>query len=321
MKKILVIGGEGFIGWHIVNFLRAELHTEVHILSRSPKENPFEGVPFHVKNLWEMPNQEVITFLSQFSQLVFTGGADERNPIQDKARDFFYEANVTTCVKLVQWAEAANLEKVVISGSYFTAFHRQHPEWKMEEYHPYAASRIEQQRACIAASTGKTAVIVLELPYIFGAVKHKIPLWKPLVNYVKFSPVIFYTDGGTLMVSVETVAKAAIGALHHAKHGDCLLIGDKNWTWKQLLSEMATALGKKRSIITVPTFLVKGFSYLILLYFKVFGKEYGLHPVEYMNAQTNFTYFDTQATAEYLHYQATDLKQAIRETVERCEAS
>ncbi|MDZ7935049.1 MAG: NAD-dependent epimerase/dehydratase family protein [Emticicia sp.] len=317
MKKVLIIGGEGFIGWHIVGALNRSNRFEVELLSRSPKTNPFPDLKLHEYNIWQSQEVDVIAFLSNYDYVVFAGGSDERVPIVGKASDFFYEANVVPCKKLVSWAEKASVQKVIILGSYFTTLNRNFPQWEMAKNHPYVASRVAQQQESIAASSGNTSVVVLELPYIFGSVPHKIPLWKPLIDYVKSSYLVFYTNGGTNMVAVETVANAVLGAIDLAKHGDCLFVGDENWTWKQMLDEIAQNLQKTRKIITIPDGIVLFFARIYLAYLKIFNKEFGLNPVEFIKTQTEFTFLDAKQTQQYLKYDNSDLSIAVARCVKR----
>jgi dihydroflavonol-4-reductase len=317
MKKVLVIGGEGFIGWHIVQALYQSNRFEVELLSRSAKQNPFPDLKLHENNLWESTESQVVAFLNNYNYVVFAGGSDERVPIKGKAIDFFYAANVVPCKKLVEWAEKASVEKVIILGSYFTTLNRNYPAWKMAEMHPYVASRVAQQQESIAASSGQTSVVVLELPYIFGSVPHKIPLWKPLVDYIKSSYWVFYTKGGTNMVAVESVADAVVGAIDSAKHGDCLFVGDENLTWKEMLEEIVGNLQKTRKIITIPNSILIIFAQIYLWYLKIFGKEYGLNPVEFIKTQTEFTFLDAKQTQQYLGYNNSDLSIAIAQCVKK----
>ena len=217
------------------------------------------------------------------------------------------------------WAEKASVQKVVILGSYFTTLNRNFPEWKMAEKHPYVASRVAQEQESIAASSGKTAVVILELPYIFGSVPHKTPLWKPIIDYVKSSYWVFYTEGGTNMVAVETVADAVLGTIESAKHGDCLFVGDENWTWKQMLEKIALNLHKKRKIVTIPNGIVKFFAQIYLLYLNATKKEFGLNPVEFIKTQTAFTFLDAKQTQMYLGYTSSNLSNAIAQCVKKSE--
>jgi hypothetical protein len=53
-------------------------------------------------------------------------------------------------------------------------------------------------------------VMVLELPYIFGAMPGRTPLWKDVFIERFFrAPVICFPRGGTTMIHVRAVARRA----------------------------------------------------------------------------------------------------------------
>ncbi|MDZ7838416.1 MAG: hypothetical protein U5N58_10980 [Actinomycetota bacterium] len=94
------------------------------------------------------------------------------------------------------------------------------PRKKSSTHHPYIRCRVEQAQKTISAGRDKMAVVILELPYIFGAMPNRIPLWKHVLldRFVK-GRIIFFPRGGTNMITVEHVAEAIIGALEHGEHG------------------------------------------------------------------------------------------------------
>ena len=47
------------------------------------------------------------------------------------------------------------------------------------------------------------SISMLELPYIFGSMPGKAPLWKPLIRYILSPFPLFYPAGGTTCVSVQ----------------------------------------------------------------------------------------------------------------------
>ena len=133
-----------------------------------------------------------------------------------------------------------------------------------------------QYTETVAASEDKTHIVVLEIPYVFGAVPGKIPLWKPLINYIKKSPIVFYTKGGTNIVSVEQVAAATFGVIENVNQHDCIVLGNSNVTWKQLIGMISKALGKKRIVVSIPTLIVKVVACIAKHYFGIRKKQTGL---------------------------------------------
>ena len=46
-QRLLVIGGCGFLGFHVVKALVSEHNWSVHVLSRKPSRNRVEGAQYH----------------------------------------------------------------------------------------------------------------------------------------------------------------------------------------------------------------------------------------------------------------------------------
>ena len=313
-QKVLIVGGLGFVGYHIVQELKIRGYEPV-IGSRNNKHDDTAEAPIIEVDLKKMSDQELLQVLAPFDYVIFAGGADDRTIPKEDAATFFYAENVLPCVRLAELAKQLPLQKIIILGSYFSHFNRTRPEWKMAERHPYVRSRLLQQEETIEAAGNETAVIILELPYIFGSSPGKIPLWKPLVKYIKNSRLVFYTSGGTNIVSVEKVAKATVGAIEHAKHSERWIVGGENVSWKELISKISNALGKKRIVVTVPTFIVKVFALLTYGYFRLINKQVGLNLYHFITTQTSCTFLDTSDSMRHLGYENADMQEAINDTV------
>ena len=315
MKKVLVIGGQGFIGFHLIHILK-QRNYEVVIASRKLQHNTeFHGFPIIHFDLAHFSDEAILSVLKDFQVVVFGGGADDRTMPKEDPKTFFYRENVVPCVKLATLGKQVQLEKLVILGSYFTYFNRMKPEWKMAERHPYVRSRVLQQEETLHAADNQVKVEILELPYIFGAAPNMIPLWKPLVKYINATPWVFYTRGGTAMIGVEEVARAIVGAIEYQGSNSIWQIGAENHTWSGMITMFGAALGKKRKTVILPTTLVRFFSWLTRLFFKITGKKSGLDIYHFISTQTAQTYLDTTESMRELQYGQGDLKKSIEETV------
>jgi dihydroflavonol-4-reductase len=314
-EKILVIGGSGFIGYHIIQELRNS-NYEVWSSSRNPifKENK-HTLYIHLK---EMSDEELGVILQDFDFIIFAGGVDDRTMADGDATTFFYNGNIVPCVRLATICKGLKLQKLIILGSYFSHFNRIRPEWKMAVRHPYVRSRKLQQEETVKAAQGKTKIITLDLPYIFGSCPDKIPLWKPLINYIRKSPIIFYTKGGTNIISVEQVAKATLGAIKNAEHGENWQVGGQNVTWKEMISLIASALGKEKVVVSIPNFIVRFFALLVWGYFLLRKKESGLNPFYFVTTQCSETFLDSKKAMKELNYASSNMQNTINETVKAC---
>jgi dihydroflavonol-4-reductase len=315
MKQVLVIGGKGFIGYHLIHSLKEKGYGVAIASRRNDSLGDYCGFPIVHVDLATFSDQEIKEVLVKYQVVVFAGGADDRTMPNEPAAPFFYRENVVPCVRLAELGKQVKLEKLIILGSYFTYFNRTRPEWKMAERHPYVRSRVLQQEETIHTAQGVVKVEVLELPYIFGSSPDRIPLWKPLVKYIKSTPLVFYTKGGTAMVGVEEVSKAIIGAIEY-EGVECLWqIAAENKSWKEMIKMYGQALGKDRKVVSVPTFLVKFFAWLTRATFKVLGKQSGLDLYHFIDTQTCYTYLDSEHSMKLLNYGKGNLSKSIEDTV------
>jgi hypothetical protein len=189
---------------------------------------------------------------------------------------------------------------------------------KLAEHHPYIRSRREQAEESFRVALPGLRLCVLELPYIFGAMPGRAPLWKPLIEYIAAPWPLFYPRGGTNCIAVGHVAAAIAGAIERGRGGERYTIGDENLTWRELLGRIARTLGKHKEVITLPDFLVRTAAAAIKLLHSLQGREGGLDPVRFMDVQTCNTFFDPGSSRRALGYGSGGLDKAIADTVAAC---
>lgn len=317
--KILIIGGTGLLGYHASRELLAHDH-EVSILALPPAPAPGlfpEQVVIHFQDLNTLSDLELETHLRGNDVVIFAAGVDDRVTPKAPAYPFFFKHNVQPVTRLAVACGKTGVRKLIILGSYFAFFDRAWPELELKEHHPYIRSRVEQTRSGQETAPANLRVITLELPYIFGTMPGRMPLWKPLVKYVASPFPLFYTRGGTTCVTVKQVAQAICGAVEVGEGGKCYPIGGVNLTWVELLEKMARFSGKVKHVITLPDWLVRMGTRLVKLIHQLQKRESGLDPVAFVQLQTRQTYIDP-AMASDLNYEQDNLDRALRETVELC---
>jgi len=321
--KVFIAGGTGFIGYHTaLEFLKnghevTSLSLEdINLGGWYPKE-----VDVHYGDLFEMSDEEMEKLVAGHDALVYAVGPDDRFVPEAPAYPFFYERLVTHPVRLVKAAKKAGIKKIAVCNSYFAYYHRQHPEKKLCEKHPYIRCRVEQADAMIEAGGDGTDVMMLELPYIFGAMPERVPLWKDvLLDMLIKMKTVLYPKGGSVMLSVENVAGAAYGAVMHGEHGGKYPIGDVNVDWNTMLEMMLCAMGTPKKIKTIPCFLVALYGVKHKRDYAKEGKEMGLDPVKLMkDIQCQYLYYDVDAMSrKALKYSGGGVEESIKKTIKRC---
>lgn len=321
--KTFIVGGTGFIGYHTA-LEQIKRGNEVATISL-PDINIGDWFPKQVKieygNIFKMNYDELKKLFIGYDAMVYAVGPDDRYTPQGDAYKFFYDRLVTACTKTVAAAREAGVKKCVVCGSYFSYFHHNNPQSSLAQRHPYIQARVEQEQSVISEGKGKMDVMVLELPYIFGTMPERTPIWKDLLIKMLYTGRnIFYSKGGTAMVSVETVANAISGAIERGKHGICYPIGDENKTWVEMLNIMLGAMGMEhKRIITLPSAVLSLYGRKVARDYAKEGKQSGLNTsLLFKDIMEKYLYIDSDPIKEELNYAGGDVEESIIKTVKRC---
>ena len=153
-----------------------------------PTEDLFEefgdAVQSHLGDVGSMSDQELLELLEDCHAVMYAIGADERTLPAAPAARFFYEANVLPTQRLAALARGAGVKKFVVYGSYFAEFAETRPELDLKA-HGYPLMRLLQEQVAFAEGDGAMEVTSLRLPYIFGTMPGRIPLWKMFVDRIR----------------------------------------------------------------------------------------------------------------------------------------
>lgn len=318
--RVLIIGGTGLLGYHATRELLKRGHA-VEILAIPPL--PVEGlfppeVIIHLHDLNDLFDDELRALLSGHEAVVFAAGVDDRVTPKSPAYPFFYRHNVQATRRVAEISQRAGVKRFIILGSYFAFFHRIWPEFELTRHHPYIRSRVEQTDSAMDVSGVDMAVMTLELPYIFGIMPGRMPLWQPLVKYTTSRWPLFYPRGGTTCVTVTQVAQAIAGAVENGKAGTRYPIGGENLLWTELLSQFTRYSGREKRVITLPDWVVMAGAFLIKIWHSVRGVESGLEPMQFIKLQTSTTFIDPELSRSALGYKMGGLDDALIATVEVC---
>lgn len=318
-KKVFVLGGTGFLGYYTINeLLNRGYKVVTAALPPAPADNLFTGdVEVALKDINQMPDDDILTLLDGCEGFIYAAGADERMVPQIPALKFFYEANVVPTQRLVRLARKAGVKKFVVFGSYFAEFAERLPETNLKQ-EAYPNTRLLQEQIAFAEGEGSMVVTSLRLPYIFGTMPGRMPLWKMFTDQIKGQPVFPALKGGTAMVTARQVAQAAVGAMERGVHRTAYAIGDTNMKYQQLYKMMVEALGQNTEVPVVPYDAVKQIYEGIDAQAKAEGVEHGIHTTKSAQMQEYDLYLNPEDTFPALGIERDDVVASIRETLKKC---
>ncbi len=335
IKNVFIIGGTGFLGYHsALEFLKKGIAVssasvpDVELGDWFPREI---NIVSENLDIFEVSEEKIAEALTGHEAMVYGVGPDDRVVPPAPSYDFFHDRLVVQCSKAVRAARRAGVRRVVIMNSYFAFFDRRPPyDGLLSRSHPYIRARVEQAQACIdLGEKGVMDVMILELPYIFGCMPGRIPLWKEvfLDRFDKMAAV-FFPGGGTVMIHVRGVGEAVVAASVNGEHGCRYPIGVHNMKYKEMIRIMYESIGRKKKVITVPAWIAYLGGLALQLSYKRRGREGGLHFARLMTQiQSRDLFYDPGLVARVkkeLDYAGLgysrdrDIVEAIRATALAC---
>ena len=317
---VLVIGGTGFIGYHVVKTLRAQ-GDDVAVLCRNAEaavELFADEVTAISGDVATLETEDYRQLLQGFDAVVFAAGADERCEVEGDAIEFFQRANVWPCEQLFAAIPYTNVRRAVLLSSIFAWLDQQQPALELAKKHPYIRSRIEQDRISHAALADSDCVLVtVQVPWVFGTAPHRESQWSTLVNYVRAATPMLCIRGGATMLSVNALAAAVSGALRFPTKSLSLPVSDENITYTELMQRLCIHTERKDNHIrTVSDGFFRNITMLGDFAGRLFGKQTGGIDMRGMpDLLLQEIFFDPKESQALLHYSGGDLDEALSDTV------
>ena len=322
-NKVFVLGGTGFLGYHTIKELLKK-DIKVKTLSLPPKndtvikdDNPLNGmenVECLTGNINQMSDQEIINMLGDCDGFIFAAGADERIQAEIPAKRFYYEVNVVLTQRMVHLSAKARIKKFVVFGSYFAEMAERFPDTHLKDS-PYINTRLLQEQLAFAEGEGKMEVCGLRLPYIFGTMKERMPLWQMFVDRIRDNDVYPIFKGGTACVTATQVGQAGVGALLYGHHRETFAIGDINMTYEEFANIIKEELGTNTKIPVIT--LEEGLPNYRELDRNLAdqGRESGIHMEMIAHVQQKFCYLNWADTFPKLHVEREDIREKLIKTI------
>ncbi len=311
-KKVLIAGGTGFLGYNAtLKFLERNVEVGVFCL---PSEIELGGwFPEQVRlletDLFRLSQAEIVKLIQPlgYDTFIYALGPDDRVLPRRPAYAFFHEKLVEQAKKICAAAKLSGIKRCVVLNSYYSHFDRLLGQ-KLSRHNPYIKVRIEQEEElCKLGETGLFDIMFLELPFIFGTMPQRKPLWKEhfLDHFGKFKRIYFPKCGGTATIDVSGVAEAIVACAYNGKNLGMYPIGKLNITYEELLGIMLVATKDKRRVVMIPSLIAGIGGWFMGLGQRLKGRESGLHFCNMMTHILNKKfYIDYETFSNELDYKS-----------------
>ncbi len=331
VKNVVIAGGTGFLGYHTA-LLFSKMGTKVSTISIhediSAEQWFPKSIPISYGDLFKMTEDEIVYELQDrdIDTFIYGLGPDDRHTPKAPAYNFFQERLVEHCLKVCKAAKRVGVKRCVIMNSYFAYFDRE-LKGKLSKNHPYIKSRVEQATAIEGiGKEGEFDVMIVELPYIFGDMPVRIPIWKDVfVERFKKFPFVFFPTGGTAAIHVDGVAEYIVAAAYNGENGKRYPVASTNVKFKDMISFMMATAGFPKKFVKMPALLGYVIGLILILKEILHGQQSGLHMAKLMtNILSRDLYFDPEISRKELKLDelgfedSTDIWTGIREAMQKC---
>lgn len=309
VKNVFIAGGTGFLGYYsALEFLKKGVSVSTIALDENINEN--DWFPSEVSrtfgDLFSRSEDEIYELLKgkNYDTFVYALGPDERITPKAPSYDFFHEKLVVQCLKICKAAKRAGIARCIIMNSYFTHFDLI-KKGKLSAHHPYIKCRAEQADAIAKLGiAGEFDVMIIELPYIFGEMPGRIPIWKDVfVERFKKLPAVFFPGGGTTAIHVTGVAQCIVAAAYNGENGGHYLPATANIKYRDMVSYMMASAGYPKKFVKIPALLGYFAGFFLIAKEKKQGLQSGLHMARIMTDILSKDFFaDCQKVKNELNY-------------------
>ncbi len=318
-KKILITGGTGFLGAHIVKqFLDAGEKNLKAMASRVPEWMKDAGVKAVEGSVTS--RDDVAKACKNVSAIFHLAGKVSRD--NDDAMSM-NNVHLNGTRLLCEAATEAGVQTMILASSSGTIAVSE-DEQVFDETFPqpvgvftrwaYYASKYYQERAALENFDGDGRKLVIMNPsLLLGPDDERLSSTKPVLDFLARK--IPYSPGGGLnFVDARDAAAAFIRALEKGRHQEKYLLGAANMTFEQFFSRLARLSGVSAPMLKVPKKLAIAGSSILSSVYKNWGKASPVMPNEVEQAEY-FWYFDSTKAEEELGFAPRDPQETLQDTI------
>lgn len=318
-KKILITGGTGFLGSHIVRqFLDAgEKHLKV-MASSEPewmKDAGVKAVEGSVTN-----RDDVAKACKNVSAIFHLAGKVSRDNEDAAAMNKIHIGGTRL---LCEAAKEAGVSTMILASSSGTIAASE-DEQVFDETFPqpvdvisrwaYYASKYYQERTALESFTDEgQRLVILNPSLLLGPDDERLSSTKPMLDFLA-KKIPYTPSGGLNFVDVRDTAAAFISALEKGRHQEKYLLGSANMTFPEFFGRLERLSGISAPMLKVPKKLAMAGSTIIESVFKNWGKASPVASKEVEQAEY-FWYFDSSKAEDELGFAPRDPQETLQDTI------
>ncbi|MFN6964305.1 MAG: NAD-dependent epimerase/dehydratase family protein [Pyrinomonadaceae bacterium] len=318
-KKILVTGGTGFLGTHIVRQMIDAGEKNLLVMASS--------VPEWMKDSGVEPIEGSVTSaddagraVAGVSAIFHLAGKVSRDNEDAAAMNRIHLQGTRV---LCDAAKEAGVSTMVLASSSGTIAVSE-DEQMFDETFPqpveifsrwaYYASKYYQERTAIENFDGEgRRLVILNPSLLLGPDDERLSSTKPVLDFLA-RKIPYTPSGGLNFVDARDAAAAFIAALDKGVHQEKYLLGAANMTFEEFFGRLERLSGVAAPGLRVPKKLAMAGASMIESVFKNWGRTSPVASNEVEQAEY-FWYFDSSKAVEELGFSPRDPQETLNDTI------
>jgi dihydroflavonol-4-reductase len=318
-KKILITGGTGFLGTHIVRQLLASGEKNLRVMASSvPAWMTDAGVEAAVGSVTD--RDDVAAAVRNTGVVFHLAGRVSRDN-QDAAA--MNRIHVEGTRILCEAAKDAGVQTMILASSSGTIAVGEDDEVFDETYPQpvelisrwaYYASKYYQERAALSEFDGDgRKLVILNPTLLLGPDDERLSSTKVVLDFLA-RRIPYCPSGGLSIVDARDVATAFINSVEKGTHQEKYLLGGANLKFADFFGRLERLSGVRAPALRVPKKLAVAGSTLIESVFTNWGKASPVASMEVDQAE-HFWYFDSTKAKEELGFDPRDPQETLNDTI------
>ena len=316
----LVTGATGFVGSHVARLL-AGRGQPVRVLVRpASRTDALDGIACE-RAKGDLREPDSLKPVLQGVHRVFHVAADYRLWSRDPAE--IYSSNVEGTRNLMAAAAEAGVEQFVYTSTVATiAVPTEDGQLPSESTHArlaqmighYKRSKFIAEREVLSAARHGMSVVVVNPTTPVGPGDWKpTPTGRIIVDFLN-GRMPAYVDTGLNLVAVEDVAEGHLLAAERGKPGERYILGGRNMTLVEILSELAWITGRRVPRVRIPHGVAMAAACVDTAICRVLRREPHI-PLEGVRMARHRMFVDTSKAERELGFQAGPIGAALERAV------
>lgn len=318
-KKILITGGTGFLGAHLVRHFLDAGQKNLRVMASSEPQwmqdasvEPFAGSVTNREHVAAATKDcEAIYHLAGKVSFAYDGAA-QMNKIHVEGTRLLCDAAKENGVKNFILASSSGTSAVTEDGE-VTDETLPQPVEIISKW-PYYASKYYQEKTALSAFKDKgERLVILNPSLLLGEGDDRLSSTKVVLDFMarKFPTV---PSGGLNFVDASDAAMAFMNAIDRGRHQERYLLGAVNWTVAEFFERLERLTGVSAPMLRVPKALAVTGSSLIDSFYKHWNKTAPFEASE-VEMGEYFWYFDSTKAREELGFEARDPQETLQATI------